>query len=161
MKKCGTIFTLASSLSLTKSKLKTSIKNHFLKVACHEVINVIDLVFVFWHIYCKDFICKIQKQLVILIFRTFRNYILKKKKKTIERWPLFLLPCILLGLLLQPLVSDTLCRSTNTPTPRFVILPEIDNKFNCLWSKYIFTCFLVQSQSCKLHGWMIHQPCNA
>ena len=56
--------------------------------------------FAFWLIYSNDFVQQIPKYLVIPIFTTFRNY-----NQKMERWPLLLLPYILLEHL-QPRVSN-------------------------------------------------------
>ena len=87
----GTSFTdfVFNELSLTKSKLKTILKKHFLK--SHSFFGSSTWTILF---------CEFQMYLVILIFRTFGNY-----EEKIERWHLFLLPCIFLGLALQSRVS--------------------------------------------------------
>ena len=73
-------FDFFSELSLAKSK----IKQFFKKVTANEVISIIDVVFLLWLNCSNDFVCEFQNLLVILIFRTFRNYIYKK---ILERWP--------------------------------------------------------------------------
>ena len=73
-------FDFFNELSLAKSK----IKKFFKKVTANEVISIIDVVFLLRLNCSNDFVCEFQNLLVILIFRTFRNYIYKK---ILERWP--------------------------------------------------------------------------
>ena len=41
-----------------------------------------------------------------------------------------------------------------------IIWTGIEVMFNYLRFEYFYACFLLKKQPCKLHGYMICQPCN-